>query len=272
MRDIRAEIVEDLEAVEAEENVVVLLAVESGSRAWGFPSIDSDFDVRFVYIHQPDWYLSIDLEDRQDVIDHPIRYGIDLSGWDIRKSLRLFRKSNPPLLEWLQCRIIYRERYSFAARLRALLPAFYSPRSTFFHYLHMTQGNFREYLRGESVWRKKYFYVLRPLLALRWIEQGHGPVPIEFRRLVETTVSSPEIRIAIEDLIVAKTAGAELDYGPKIAAISDFIEAEIARLENRIEENSGLSSSTHELNELFRKTLDEVWSQLLNKTQNSKHR
>lgn len=262
MRDISAEIVADLEAVEAEENVVVLLAVESGSRAWGFPSIDSDFDVRFVYIHQPDWYLSIDLEDRRDVIDRPIRAGIDLSGWDIRKSLKLFRKSNPPLIEWLQCPIIYRERYSFAARLRALLPAFYSPRSSFFHYLHMAQGNFREYLRGETVWHKKYFYVLRPMLALRWIEQGHGPVPIEFGRLVETTISNPEIRSAIQDLIVSKTAGAELDYGPKIATISDFIEAEIARFENLVEERSGLSSSTRELNELFRKMLDEVWSQL----------
>lgn len=260
MHDAGSQIIADLESIEAEEKVVVLLAVESGSRAWGFPSTDSDFDVRFVYVHPPDWYLTIDLEDRRDVIERPIRDSIDLSGWDIRKSLKLFRKSNPPLLEWLQCPIIYREQYSFAARLRELLPSFYSPRSSFFHYLHMARGNFREYLRGESVWRKKYFYVLRPLLAMRWIEQGRGPVPIEFGRLVETTISAPEIRGAIEDLIAAKTMGAELDYGPKMPTISQFIESEIARLENTVEEKSGLPSDPEDLNRLFRSTLEEVWT------------
>ena len=259
MRDVRGEILANLDAVEEAESVVILLAVESGSRAWGFPSVDSDFDVRFVYVHPRDWYLSIDLESRPDVIERPIRDDIDLSGWDIRKALKLFRKSNPPLLEWLQCSIIYRERYSFATRLRALLPAFYSSRSSFFHYLHMARGNFREYLRGENVWRKKYFYVLRPLLALRWIEQGHGPVPIEFNRLVETTITVPEIRIAIEDLIAAKMTGAELDYGPKIPALSQFIELEIERLENTVEEKSELTSDIEDLNQFFRATLDEVW-------------
>ena len=144
MKDPQPQIIADLDTVEQDERVVVLLAVESGSRAWGFPSMDSDFDVRFVYVHNPEWYLSIDLEDSRDVIERPLRDKIDLSGWDIRKTLKLFRKSNPPLLEWLQCPIIYRERFAFAARLRALLPAFFSPQASLFHYFHMAQGNFRE--------------------------------------------------------------------------------------------------------------------------------
>jgi len=215
--------------------------------------------VRFIYLHPPNWYLTIDLEDRRDVIERPIRNSIDLSGWDIRKSLKLFRKSNPPLFEWLQCPLIYRQRYSFGARLRALLPTFYSPRSSFFHYLHVARGNFREYLRGDCVWRKKYFYVLRPLLALRWIEQGRGPVPIEFSRLVEIVVPGPDVRDAIQDLIATKTAGAELDYGPRIPVLGEFIESEIARLENTVEEKSEVPSGTEVLNLLFRDTLDEVW-------------
>ena len=104
-----------LDHVEADDDVAILLAVESASRAWGFPSSDSDYDVRFVYVRPPDWYLSIDLEARRDVIEYPLKDNIDLSGWDLRKALRLFRKSNPPLLEWLQCPIVYRERCSFAA-------------------------------------------------------------------------------------------------------------------------------------------------------------
>jgi len=107
----------ELTSVEQSEDVVVLLAVESGSRAWGFPSVDSDFDVRFIYLHPRDWYLSIELESLRDVIERPIQESLDLSGWDIRKALRLFRRSNPPLLEWLQCPIIYREQSSFADRL-----------------------------------------------------------------------------------------------------------------------------------------------------------
>jgi predicted nucleotidyltransferase len=197
-----------LRTVESDEDVVVLLAVESGSRAWGFPSADSDYDVRFIYIRRPEFYLSIDLESQRDVIERPLEHAIDLSGWDIRKALKLFHKSNPPLLEWLQCRLIYCETFSVAERLRGLLPEFYSPTACFYHYLHMARGNIREYLRGEMVWRKKYFYVLRPLLAMRWIDQQLGPVPIEFGMLLDATVENPRLRAAIQELIAAKRAGA----------------------------------------------------------------
>jgi hypothetical protein len=109
-------------------NVRVLLAVESGSRAWGFASTDSDYDVRFIYAHPADWYLSIDLntEAKRDVIEQPIVDDLDLNGWDLRKALQLLAKSNPPLLEWLNSPIVYRES-SFATELRELSIRFYSP-------------------------------------------------------------------------------------------------------------------------------------------------
>jgi len=175
----------ELSTLEQANDVMILLSVESGSRAWGFPSADSDYDVRFIYLHKSDWYLSVDLEDRRDVIEQPIQELLDISGWDIRKALRLFHKSNPPLLEWLQCSIVYQERFSFAKKLRDLLPDFYSPKASYFHYLHMARGNIQEYLHGDTVWQKKYFYVLRPLLAMLWIERSLGPVPIEFNRLLD---------------------------------------------------------------------------------------
>src|ERR1041384_5397026 len=99
---IAEEIRSRLAAVEADEAVKVLLAVESGSRAWGFESSDSDYDVRFVYVKRRELYLSIDLELQRDVIERPITDDIDLSGWDIRKALKLFQKWNPPFLEWIQ--------------------------------------------------------------------------------------------------------------------------------------------------------------------------
>jgi uncharacterized protein len=247
-----------LAAIEDSERVRICLAVESGSRAWGFPSVDSDYDVRFIYVRHPDWYLSI--EDGRDVIERPVAGALDLNGWALRKALRLFRKSNPPLLEWLHCPIVYLERSRVAAALRALLPRFFSPEASFFHYLHMARGNHREYLRGETVWRKKYLYVLRPLLAMRWIERNYGPVPIEFARLLERTLPDADLRHAVDALIAAKRAGNELDEGPRIPVISEFIDRELARFEAREADRRESPPPIDELKMLFRATLDEIWA------------
>ena len=115
---VRQEVRRRLDDLEREEAVRVLYACESGSRAWGFASTDSDYDVRFLYVRPRDWYLSIAA--RRDVIEQPIVDPYDVNGWDLRKALQLFRKSNPPLLEWLGSPIVYRERTSAAAALRRL--------------------------------------------------------------------------------------------------------------------------------------------------------
>ncbi len=254
-----AEIRHRLERVESEEDVVVCLAVESGSRAWGFSSTDSDYDVRFIYVRRPETYLSIRPDRFRDVIERPIVDEVDLNGWDIRKALGLFLKSNPPLLEWLQCPLVYRERADVARRLRDLLPVYYSPKASFFHYLHMARGNLREYLRGDLVWRKKYFYVLRPILAMRWIDQGRGPVPIELDRLLDATVDDTTLRKAVDDLLAAKRAGGELDYGPRDTVISAFVESEVARFESAADGRVDPTPSVEELDALFRSTLRELW-------------
>ena len=256
---MRNEVRAKLAEIERRDECVICLAVESGSRAWGFASPDSDYDVRFIYVRPPSWYLSVYVEDKRDVIEEPISDVLDVAGWDLRKALRLLKKSNPPLLEWLQCSIIYQEHRDVASELRALVPEFYSPRATFHHYLHMAQGNFREYLRGETVWRKKYFYVLRPLLAMRWIERSPGPVPIEFSRLVDATVEEPHVLDAIEKLLVEKRAGAELDRGPHSPTLSAFIEAELQRLEAAGEAVPVAKSSSERLDECFRHILLRLW-------------
>lgn len=249
-----------LAAVESAEDVRICLAVESGSRAWGFPSADSDYDVRFIYVHRPEWYLSID--EGRDVIERPLIGTIDLSGWDIRKSLKLFRKSNPPLLEWLQSPFVYAESGSLATRMREMLPRFYDPNASFFHYLHMAQGNLREYLSGDVVWQKKYLYVLRPLLAMRWIEQERGAVPMEFDRIVKETRLDPETQSAIRDLVDRKTSGAELDRGPRIPALNAFIATEMARFATLEHQHRGRDlPQTAELNALFQETLRETWTE-----------
>lgn len=251
------EILRRLAHIEQEEQVHVFYACESGSRAWGFPSADSDFDVRFLYLRPKNWYLSVDVEEKRDVIEHPITDDLDLSGWDLRKALKLLRKSNPPLLEWLSSPIIYRENSNITEKLRTLVPEFYSPLACAKHYLHMAQGNYREYLRGEVIRVKKYFYVLRPLLAIRWIEQESDVMPMEFGMLVARSVDSKELRQAIEELLERKKAGQELDTGPRIKVISEYIERELGRLEAKLSVTPREKPNSEKLNGFFRWALEE---------------
>jgi len=214
-----------MEKIERDHNVRVLYAVESGSRAWGFASRNSDFDVRFIYIHQPDWYLSI--RERRDVIEIPINDDLDISGWDIRKALGLFAKSNPPLLEWLGSPIVYLDEFGFADRLRTLLQESFSPQRCMHHYLHMARGNYREYLKGEMVRLKKYLYVLRPILACLWLEKHGTMPPTEFSRLRHDADLSSTLDNAIEELLQKKMAGEELDMAPHVPVLNEFIEQQL---------------------------------------------
>lgn len=250
-------ILSNLSQIEADEHIRILYACESGSRAWGFPSADSDYDVRFIYLHPVDWYLTV-FEGR-DVIERQITAGLDINGWDLKKALRLFRKSNPPLLEWLGSPIVYLERYSITARLRSLAAVYYSPTASIYHYLHMARRNYREYLQGDEVWVKKYFYVLRPVLAMNWIEQGQGVPPTDFNILVEKLVGDATLRAAIDGLLAAKRAGAELDQGPRIPAIGDFLDRQMARWEAWVAAHAQPPVSSAPLDELFRASLAEAW-------------
>ena len=246
-----------LAEIEAQENVRMVYACESGSRAWGFPSSDSDYDVRFIYLHPLEWYLSI--EKRRDVIERPITGVLDVNGWALPKALQLFRKSNPPLLEWLNSPIVYREKYSVASKLRNLLAVYYSPRACAYHYLQMARGNFKEYLKGDQVWVKKYFYVLRPVLAVNWIEQELGVVPTEFGSLVDRIITSPGLKADIDRLVEAKRRGEELDQGPTIPAISEFIETELHRYENHRFSHARPAAPVAGLDKLLIESIQEVW-------------
>jgi predicted nucleotidyltransferase len=164
------------------------------------------------------------------------------------------------LLEWLGSPIIYQEKYSIAQKMRDLRPSFYNPIACMYHYLHMAQGNNREYLKGDEVWVKKYFYVLRPVLAVNWIERELGVVPTEFEVLVNKIIGSSNLRQKISNLVEAKRAGQELDYGPRIPEISDFVDAEISRLEDKKLETKFDKLLIDGLNELFRAALAEVWA------------
>lgn len=225
---MRESILTELRQLERDEKVTVLFACESGSRAWGFESTDSDYDVRFIYLRPTERYLT--LNRGREVIERPINDQLDISGWDIVKALDLFRRSNPPILEWLQSPIVYAERSSFAHALRGLIGEYCSPIACLYHYLSMATKNRQAVLEGDIVRVKTYFYLLRPLLACLWLERGLGVAPMEFRTLVDTLITDPALLREIDNLLTIKRAGTEPDRCPKNTLFSAFIEEHIGRL------------------------------------------
>lgn len=225
---IRGEIEATLARIEKEFNVKVLFACESGSRGWGFASPDSDYDVRFIYVHHVDWYLTV--FPGRDVIELPINEVYDVSGWDLRKALGLLRNGNATLVEWLSSPVVYMSDPEFLSAVRQAAEQVHRPERAFHHYLHMAKKNYREHLRGEMVRLKKYLYVLRPLLACLWIEQNRGPVPMRFQDLVDALVTDGRLRDAIAELLIVKRKAMESEHGLAMPAINEFLELHLDRL------------------------------------------
>jgi uncharacterized protein len=250
--EVHTEILKRIKAAEQEHNVKVLFAIESGSRAWGFASPNSDFDVRFIYAHPRDWYLTIDVEDKRDVIEYPIVDEIDINGWDIRKALKLLWRSNPGIVEWLQSPIVYVDDGLFAPAARALLPGIYSSVKGTYHYRSMAKTNYRGYLKEDIVPLKKYFYVLRPLLSIMWLEKYQTPAPIEFHRLRELLTEFQQVNEEIELLLERKKKSMEKELAPAIPALNQFIESMLERYEEHKPIESENERDIDQLNLLFK--------------------
>ena len=226
---MRAEIESQLVAIEEKYDVTILYACESGSRGWGFASPDSDYDVRFIYVHRLPWYLQV--SPGRDVIEVPISGDLDINGWELRKALGLLKKGNATLIEWLDSPVVYRAEDWFLKQIRQAAQQTHQAERSFYHYIHMARGNYREFLQGETVRLKKYLYVLRPLLAAMWVDQGRGVAPIRFSDLVDALVADPALRRAIDELLVHKRSASEAAYGQPWPVINEFLDRELRRLE-----------------------------------------
>ena len=198
-----------LRAIEHEYNITILLAVESGSCAWGFESDNSDWDVRFIYVHKPEWYFKV--EEQRDVIEHVYEDDVDLAGWELRKALALFRKSNPSLLEWLNSPIVYYEDLDFVKRIREVEKDFFNPIKAMYHYNHIYIKHDERYLQKQGYPMKRFMYYLRGILACKWIENNRSLPPVSFMELVDATVEDEAIKAKIYELIHIKKSGKEHD-------------------------------------------------------------
>ncbi|MGZ0080078.1 nucleotidyltransferase domain-containing protein [Methylomonas sp. YC3] len=252
------QLIEDrLASIASEQNIKILYACESGSQAWGFPSPDSDYDVRIIYAHPVDWYLKLD-EDR-DVIDLPLESTsaglLDLGGWDLRKTLRLLGKSNPVIWEWLQSPICYLDD-KILRESRDVFDPFFSPITACHHYLSICRNTMNQGLNGSTVKIKKYFYMLRPLLAAAWIERFHAIPPMELSLLLPLLDDRAEIKESILELQERKQNIDEQVPIARIAMIDNFLVSEVARLQDTGKLLPVGNGDKTELDSLFRKCLD----------------
>ena len=225
MRDIVKEIDEKLNEIEEKEGVKILHAVESGSRAWGFASPDSDYDVRFIYMRNREDYLR--LEEPRDVIEWQLDEVLDINGWDLKKTLRQFVKGNATLFEWSGSPIIYRTTDEWK-RIMEVAKDYFSEKSSVCHYYGTANSTLQGHLTGDTVRYKKYFYALRPLLAAQYIEANHTVPPVLFDDLLKMNIPT-DLREAIDELLEIKKVTTEGEYNPHLPKIRDFIVEETKR-------------------------------------------
>ena len=250
---MRELILRELRQIEKDNNVKVLLAVESGSRAWGFASPDSDYDVRFIYVRPEKDYLR--LEEVRDVIELPINDELDINGWDLQKALRLLYRSNPTLFEWFSSPLVYMET-DFADQFREIMTDYFSTKKSLYHYISMAEGNYREFLRGETVKAKKYFYVLRPVLACRWVIERKTPPPMLFSELASAEL--PDfLRPEVERLLDLKINAPEVKEIPRIDILNEYLDESITDIKSRIAAMDDSDNNWTELNNMFLRTVAE---------------
>ena len=244
MRDI---ILQELRKIEEQENVKIIIAIESGSRAWGFASPDSDYDVRFIYVRKETDYLK--LEKFRDVIEWKLDEVLDINGWDIRKALQLLHNSNPTVFEWCASPIVYMQTEEFVW-LKEILPMYFSEKKSLYHYWHTADSNYREYLTDENVKVKKYFYALRPILAAKWILDKKTAPPMLFEDLMEAELEE-ELKTELDRLLELKKTLPEMGMSPKIEVIDSYIQKTLPEIKAQAENIEGKMSEWDALNELF---------------------
>ena len=227
-----AEIDRRLDAIARDEGVALPLAIESGSRAWGFPSPDSDYDCRFLFVRSPARTFSI-LPPR-DVIEREVTPVFDLGGWELRKALVLLLRGNAVVIEWLTSPVTYRADPPFRRELTDLARLVTRRDDVLRHYVRLARAMHHQHDlgAGTDVPLKKLFYALRPVFAARWLldRPGETVAPMHFPTLLAQSDVAPPLRAAIEALLERKRQTREIGRGPVPGVIHDDLARAMATL------------------------------------------
>jgi len=259
-KEYRDKVLAELRSIETQQDVKILFAIESGSRAWGFPSPDSDYDARFVYARHPDWYLSI--TPGRDVIELPIDDLLDINGWDIKKALGLLLKPNPVLLEWLNSPIRYMWNDELCAKLMELAQLISHQKACLFHYRALGVRQYRLHLENkDQIKLKKLLYVLRPAMAVRWTRMHPDTFPpMDFRDLMAGCDVDANVQEQIEEILTLKAKTKEIGLSAARPRLNEFCIDEFERAKAVAETFKGpTKDKLKQANELFRDILKTVW-------------
>jgi uncharacterized protein len=241
-----------LTEIEQKRKIKILYACETGSRAWGFPSPDSDYDVRFIYMHERDWYLS--LSHRKDTVEH-MDGELDITGWDLRKSLVLLKKSNAALIERFQSPIAYYTDEVLKRQFVGLIQQYYSPIAVFYHHYSLAQKFWDELYGKEQIKLKSYFYLVRSLLSCHWIVKDKTVLPMDIEGLMN--LIDTERRDQLRALIQLK-AGVDEKYLYRRSESLDSWIQDLFQLLKRSKEDLGVNKKDNSaLNEFFLKIVNE---------------
>jgi len=243
-------ILEKLAEIERERNIEILFAVESGSRAWGFASPDSDYDIRFVYKHKTDWYLN--LWEQKDTVQFMTEDELDGSGWDIRKALKLLSKSNASLLGWLFSPIVYRNSGTFLEEMKTVANANFNPVAGFFHY-HSMNKNFEETLGSQEMTLKSYFYAIRTALCANWIYKKETIPPVAFRKLY--SLLDEDSCVLLDELIELKSKHIEKSDEPIDARLIKLVKKIVAENNEVRKDLKNVKPNPEDFNTLYLKTI-----------------
>jgi predicted nucleotidyltransferase len=255
LKNMEQKIKKYLEHLESSRNIEILLACETGSRAWGFPSPDSDYDIRIIYKHDTKWYLS--LTEEKDTIDEFYEnQEIDISGWDLRKSLLLLKKSNVPLLEWIQSPLVYQANSVFLAEINKIAPDYYSKIASIHHYSSMAKNMFKEIKEQENYKLKKFFYAIRAATACLWVLDREEIPPIQFSIMLNQLNLPETVKEKTKQLIELKAFKNEDFLHHSDDELLSFIQDVLYRVDSESNKLPPAIGKIDKLNEFFIKTLD----------------
>lgn len=244
------QIQQKLDALTQRLDCRLLLAVESGSRAWGYASQDSDYDVRCVYWYPQERYLA--LQQPRDTVEWELNEVFDINGWELRKALNMAARSHLTIFEWCDSPIRYRSS-PWHEEFRAVIRGMMQPERLAGRYVGMAEGTFRRYLMLERPPYKEYFYAIRPLLAARWVMQERTPAPVPFATLRQALLPDA-MQDTVEELLHLRNANTEKAVGPPHPQALRWIEQEIAELHRILPDHRTLPpADTASADDLFRR-------------------
>jgi uncharacterized protein len=252
---MKSRILKKLDDIEQTHGIKIIYACESGSRAWGFPSTDSDYDVRFIYVHPNDWYLSI--AEKRDVIEMPINENLDISGWDIRKSLQLLRKSNSPLLEWFSSPIVYKNVEVAVTLFFELSKRAFLPESSCHHYLSVARSSIAKFQNEQDVKIKSYLYAARTILCSKWIIERMNQPPMRIQDLLKEFLSTGKIRKFVDNLIHLKGNDSESTKIKRSEHFENYMNVEFKSLDKKIPKNRN-KIPIKEFDSVFKDILEQI--------------